>query len=71
MEKPLRYGDNKADLDVGSQRLAGASQLYDLDAVYIIREYDVFEKELRAGEQLYVGANDELDDDLRVLVALR
>jgi ribosomal protein S18 acetylase RimI-like enzyme len=71
IEKSSRYGDNKADLDVDSQRLVGASRLYDLDAIYIIREYDVFEKELRAGEHLCVGANDDLDDDLKVLVALR
>ena len=71
MEKPLRHDNIKVDLDIDSQCLAGASRLYDLDAIYVIREFDVYEKELRAGEQLYVGTNDELDDDLKVLVALR
>ncbi len=71
IEKPSRHGDIKADLDVDSRCLVGANRLYDLDAIYIIREYDVYEKELRAGEQLCDGANNELDDDLKVLVNLK
>lgn len=52
----------KAELDMGSQRLVDATQLYDLDAVYIIREYEVYEKELRAGEILPVSSEDELKE---------
>jgi len=66
IEKSSRYSDFKADLNVDSPHLVGATRLYDLDAVYIIREYYVYEKELRAGEQMCLGANDEL----KVLVAM-
>src|SRR5690348_538070 len=42
----------KADLDFMSQHLDDATKLYDLDALYIIREFEVYKKELRAGEKL-------------------
>jgi hypothetical protein len=64
LEKSARHGDLKADLDVDSLNLVDATQLYDLDAIYIIREYDVYEKELRAGELL------QTEDELKVLVAV-
>jgi hypothetical protein len=64
LEKSARHGDLKADLDVESLNLVDATQLYDLDAIYIIREYDVYEKELRAGELL------QTEDELKVLVAV-
>jgi ribosomal protein S18 acetylase RimI-like enzyme len=64
MEKSSRYHDYKADLDLNSQRLVDATTLYDLDAIYIIREYNVYEKELRAGKQLPVS----LEDNLQVLM---
>ena len=54
----------KADLDIVSQRVVDATKLYDLDAIYIIREYEVYEKELRAGEKLSVS----LEDELKVLL---
>lgn len=60
---PLAF---KANLDSIPQRIVGATKLYDLDAVYIIREYEVYEKELRAGEKL-PGC---LEDDLNDLVAV-
>lgn len=66
IEKFARHGDFKADLDVDSLNLIDATQLYDLDAMYIIREYDLYEKELRAGELLQVGTQDEL----KVLMAV-
>jgi len=56
----------KADLDIVSQRLVEATKLYDLDAIYIIREYEVYEKELRAGEKLPVS----LEDELKALLAV-
>jgi ribosomal protein S18 acetylase RimI-like enzyme len=56
----------KADLDILSQRLVDATKLYELDAIYIIREYEVYEKELRAGEKLPVSFGDEL----KVLLAV-
>ncbi|HXZ04134.1 MAG TPA: GNAT family N-acetyltransferase, partial [Ktedonobacteraceae bacterium] len=56
----------KADLDVVSQRLVAATNLYHLDAIYLIREYEVYEKELRAGEKLPV----RLEDELQVLLAV-
>jgi ribosomal protein S18 acetylase RimI-like enzyme len=55
----------KVDLDIMSQRLVEATKLYDLDAIYIIREYEVYEKELRAGEKLPI----RLEDELKVLLA--
>ncbi|HEX9131449.1 MAG TPA: GNAT family N-acetyltransferase [Ktedonobacteraceae bacterium] len=61
VEKPSRYHADKADLVVDSQRPVDATPLYDLDAIYIIREYIVYEKELRAGEILAVRLEDELN----------
>jgi ribosomal protein S18 acetylase RimI-like enzyme len=66
LEKSTRYHVYKADLDVDSQCLVDATPLYDLDALYIIREYNVYEKELRAGEKLSVS----LEDELKVLMAV-
>jgi GNAT superfamily N-acetyltransferase len=60
VEKSSHYHAGKADLDVDSQRLVDATPLYDRDGVYIIREYVVYEKELRAGERLPVSLEDEL-----------
>ena len=59
VDKPSRHADLKIDLDVASQRLIGAAQLYDRDALYLVREYYVYEKELRAGEHLCVSTDDE------------
>jgi len=61
MDKSSLYRAFKADLDVESWRLVDATQLYDLDAIYIIREYEVYEKELRAGEKHPVSLEDELE----------
>ena len=65
-EEPSLHTAFKADLDVVSQRFVDATQLYDLDAIYIIREYEVYEKELRAGEKLPLS----LEDELKVLLAV-
>jgi ribosomal protein S18 acetylase RimI-like enzyme len=65
-EEPSLHIAFKADLDVVSRRLVGATKLYDLDAIYIIREYEVYEKELRAGEKLPVSLDDELKELLAV-----
>ena len=61
VEKTSQRHDVEVNLDIDSQCLVGASRLYDLDAIYIIREFDVFEKELRAGELLRMDANSELN----------
>jgi GNAT superfamily N-acetyltransferase len=66
MKRSSQYHAYRADLDVDSHRLVDANQLYDLDAIYIIREYNVYEKELRAGEKLPVS----LEDELKVLMAV-
>jgi ribosomal protein S18 acetylase RimI-like enzyme len=66
LEKSARLSDFKADLDIDSLNLVNATQLFDLDAIYIIREYDIYEKELRAAELLQVSTEDEL----KVLVAV-
>jgi ribosomal protein S18 acetylase RimI-like enzyme len=56
----------KADLDIMSERLVDATKLYDLDAIYIIREYEVCEKELRTGEKLPMS----FEDESKVLLAV-
>ena len=45
-------GKLKVALDIDSQRLSGSKQLYERDGVYVIRQYAVFEKLLRDGEDL-------------------
>jgi ribosomal protein S18 acetylase RimI-like enzyme len=67
IDKSTRQGNLRVDLDVDSHNPVGASQLYDLDAVYIIREYYLFEKELRTG----TGAQElvDTDDEQEVLMA--
>jgi len=65
-EEQTLHAAFKADLDVVSRRLVDATKLYDLDAIYIIREYEVYEKELRAGEKLPIS----LEDELKVLLAV-
>lgn len=45
----------KVALDIDSQRLTGATSLYEHDGVYAIRQYAVYEKELRAGEDPCAG----------------
>jgi GNAT superfamily N-acetyltransferase len=61
VEKTSQHHDVEVNLDIDSHCLVGASRLYDRDAIYIIREFDVFEKELRAGELLRMDANSELN----------
>ncbi len=65
-EEPSPHTTFKADLDLVSQHLVGATKLYDLDAIYIIREYEVYEKELRTGEKFPVSLDDELKELLAV-----
>jgi ribosomal protein S18 acetylase RimI-like enzyme len=65
-EEPSLDAAFKADLDILSQRLVDAAKLYDLDAIFIIREYEVYEKELRDGEKLPIS----LEDELKVLLAV-
>ena len=65
-EEPFLHTVFKADLDIVSRRLVDATKLYDLDAIYIIREYEVYEKELRAGEKLPVS----LENELKVVMAV-
>lgn len=57
-------GTVKTELDITSKSIVDATKLYDLDAIYIIREYEVYEKELRASEKLTVS----LEDGLQVLL---
>ena len=55
-----------ADLDIMSKRITSATNLYDLDALYIIREYEVYEKVLRAGEKLPLCLEDKVSELLVV-----
>jgi ribosomal protein S18 acetylase RimI-like enzyme len=65
-EKSSRRTTFKADLDVHSQYLGDASPLYELDALYIIREFEIYEKELRGGTEPPV----RLEDELKVLMVV-
>ena len=65
-EAPSLHEAFKVDLDMMPQHIDDATSLYDMDAIYIIREYEVYEKELRAGEKLPAS----LEDGLRVLLAV-
>lgn len=56
----------KADLNMVRKDIGDATDLYDMDAIYSIREYEVYEKELRAGEDLPVS----LEYEPRVLLAV-
>ena len=44
-----RDGKVVIDLDVESRRLVGASALYEREGIYSVRQYSVYEKELRPG----------------------
>ena len=59
LETSARHWDFKTDPEVDSLNLVDATQLYDLDAIFIIRECDIYEKELRVGELLQVSTKDE------------
>ena len=56
----------KAELDVMSQSLVDVTNLYDLDALYVIREYEVYEKELRAGEKRPLCLEDRMNELLAI-----
>lgn len=43
----------KLALDVHYQCATGTTRVYEPSGLYIVRQYDVYEKELRAGENLY------------------
>jgi mycothiol synthase len=47
-----RRGTRKVALEVDSQNLTGATRLYERAGMHATRQYDVYEKELRAGEEL-------------------
>ncbi|HZU67350.1 MAG TPA: GNAT family N-acetyltransferase [Ktedonobacteraceae bacterium] len=43
-------GKLQIELDVDSLRLYGASQCYERDAIFVVHQYNTYEKELRVGE---------------------
>ena len=55
IDKSSRNGKLKIDLDVESHRPVDATRLYDRDGVYVIRQYYIYEKELRAGNSFHTG----------------
>jgi ribosomal protein S18 acetylase RimI-like enzyme len=57
-ETPSLHEAFKVDLDMMPQHIFDATGLYDMDAIYIIREYEVYEKELRAGEKFQASLED-------------
>jgi mycothiol synthase len=42
----------KVALEVDSQNLTGATRLYERAGMHATRQYDIYEKELRTGEEL-------------------
>jgi hypothetical protein len=52
----------KLALDVHYQCATGTTRVYEPSGLYIVRQYDVYEKELRAGEDLCEG--EELGTEL-------
>lgn len=66
LDKGSRHSKLMADLDVESQRLKGATQLYDRDGIYVIQQYFIYEKELRAGDGPHTGTGDDLKELITV-----
>ncbi len=66
-DQSLQHGKPEGGLDVESRRLVNATQLYDRDAVYVIRQYAIYEKELRAGD----GPCASIDDEPESLMAVK
>jgi GNAT superfamily N-acetyltransferase len=58
-DQSSQHGKLEGGLDVESRRLVNAAQLYDRDAVYVIRQYAIYEKELRAGDGSCASIGDE------------
>ncbi len=58
-DQSSQHGKLEGGLDVESRRLVNATQLYDRDAVYVIRQYAIYEKELRAGDGSCASIGDE------------
>ncbi len=48
-EELSEHGKLKLDLVVDAQNLVGTTQLHQRTGIYLAREYDIYEKELRAG----------------------
>ena len=46
-----QHGKLKLDLVVDAQELVGTTQVHKRTGLYIVRQYDVYEKELRAGKE--------------------
>ncbi len=49
MDELYRHGKFKMDLVIDAQNLIGTTQLAARTGMYVARQYDVYEKELRAG----------------------
>jgi ribosomal protein S18 acetylase RimI-like enzyme len=54
-----RRGYRKVALGVDSQNLTGALRLYEKAGMKILRQFDVYEKELRPGEEISVQTLDD------------
>jgi len=50
-----QHGKLKVDLVIDAQNLIGTTQLAKRTGMYVARQYDVYEKELRAGKELQMG----------------
>jgi hypothetical protein len=48
-------GKPKPDLSVDTANLVGMTQIHERTGIYIARQYDVYEKELRSGVELPTG----------------
>lgn len=52
----------KVELDVEPRRVAGAAPLYEREGIYIIRQFNTYEKELRSGTPFCLDAAEFVND---------
>ena len=57
-----RCGKNKVDLGVDAESLTGATDLYKKVDMFVLRQYDLYEKVLRPGKDVSVNALDTSEE---------
>ena len=57
----FRRGKNKVDLGVDAKSLTGAVDLYQRAGMHVLRQFDLYEKELRPGKEISVTSLEEAE----------
>jgi mycothiol synthase len=57
-----KRGKNKVDLGVDAESLTGATDLYNKVGMFVLRQYDMYEKVLRPGKDVSVNALDTSEE---------